>query len=78
MSATDPIVIVGHARTPMGGFDGDFKAVPAADLGAAAIGAAVSRAGLAPQNIDEVVMGCVLPAGQVKVQGRLVGLIRSY
>ncbi|GGE56296.1 acetyl-CoA C-acyltransferase [Actibacterium pelagium] len=74
MSASDPIVIVGSARTPMGGFDGDFKTVPAADLGAAAIAAAVDRAGLSPDQIDEVVMGCVLPAGQGQAPARQASL----
>lgn len=74
MSASDPIVIVGSARTPMGGFDGDFKSVPAADLGATAISAAVTRAGLAPEDVDEVVMGCVLPAGQGQAPARQAAL----
>jgi acetyl-CoA C-acetyltransferase len=59
----DPIVIVGAARTPLGGFQGDFAAVGAPQLGASAIRAAVERSGIAPTSIDEVVMGCVLPAG---------------
>jgi acetyl-CoA C-acetyltransferase len=61
--SSDPIVIVGAARTPMGGFQGDLKAVPAPGLGAAAIGAAVERAGVSAAEVDEVIMGCVLPAG---------------
>ena len=64
MTSTDPVVIVGSARTPMGGFQGDLKDATAAQLGAAAIKAALGRAGLAPDQIDEVVFGCVLPAGQ--------------
>jgi acetyl-CoA C-acetyltransferase len=59
----DPIVIAGMARTAMGGFQGDLKDVAAPQLGAAAIKAAVARAGLAPGDVDEVIMGCVLPAG---------------
>ena len=59
----DPIVIVGAARTPIGGFLGDFKDVAAPALGARAISAAVERAGVAPEAVDEVFMGCVLPAG---------------
>ncbi|RMF08499.1 MAG: acetyl-CoA C-acyltransferase [Alphaproteobacteria bacterium] len=59
----DPIVIVGMARTPMGGFQGDLSAVTAPELGTAAIRAAVERAGLKPEDIDETIMGCVLPAG---------------
>ncbi len=61
--AEDPIVIAGMARTPMGGFQGDFSAASAPELGAAAIRAATSRAGLKPEEIDEVFMGCVLSAG---------------
>ena len=61
--AEDPIVIVGMARTPMGGFQGDFSAASAPELGAAAIKAATSRAGLKAEEIDEVLMGCVLSAG---------------
>ncbi|MEQ8502043.1 MAG: acetyl-CoA C-acyltransferase [Sneathiellaceae bacterium] len=57
------IVIVGAARTPMGGFQGALKDKSATQLGAAAIAAAVERAGVAPDRVDEVVMGCVLPAG---------------
>lgn len=57
----DPIVITGAARTPMGGFQGDFASVAAPDLGAVAIRGAL--AGLDPQAVDEVLMGCVLPAG---------------
>ena len=60
---SDPIVIVDAARTPMGGFQGDFANVTAAELGAAAIRAAVARSGVAPELVEEIVMGCVLPAG---------------
>lgn len=66
MSATmsdDAIVIVNGARTPMGGFQGALKDVSAIDLGAAAIKAAVTRAGVAIDDIDEVIMGCILTAG---------------
>ncbi|MFG1306761.1 acetyl-CoA C-acyltransferase [Xanthobacter autotrophicus] len=66
----DPIVIVGAARTPMGGFQGDFKDVAAPVLGATAIAAALARAGLAPEAVDEVVFGCVLPAGQGQAPAR--------
>jgi len=59
----DPIVIVGAARTPMGGFQGDLSGARAPDLGAAAIKAALERAGVAPEAVDEVYMGIVLPAG---------------
>lgn len=57
------IVIVSGARTPMGGFQGSLSSVAAVDLGAAAIRAAVERAGVAPADVQEVIMGCVLPAG---------------
>jgi len=70
----DPIVIVGAARTPMGGFLGDFRDVPAPALGAAAIGAAVERAGLKPDAIDEVLFGCVLSAGQGQAPARQAAL----
>lgn len=57
------IVIVSGARTPMGGFQGSLSSIAAVDLGAAAIRAAVERAGIAPADVQEVIMGCVLPAG---------------
>ena len=66
----DPIVIVGGARTPMGGFQGDLSDVPAPRLGAAAISAALGRAGMAPEAVDEVVMGVVLPAGMGQAPAR--------
>ena len=59
----DPVVIVSVARTPMGGFQGDFKGLTAPQLGAAAIRAAVERAGVAPDGVEEVLFGCVLSAG---------------
>ncbi len=61
MSNSDPIVIVGASRTPMGGFQGDFASVQATDLGAAAICGALAGAGLAPEAVEDVYMGCVLP-----------------
>jgi acetyl-CoA C-acetyltransferase len=60
---SDPIVIVDIARTPMGGFQGALSSVSAPQLGAAAIAAAVSRAGIAPEDVQEVLMGNVLTAG---------------
>lgn len=57
------VVIVSGARTPMGGFQGNLSAVSAVELGATAIRAAVARAGIAPADVQEVIMGCVLPAG---------------
>jgi acetyl-CoA C-acetyltransferase len=70
MSQHDPIVIAGFARTPMAGFQGDLKSVTAPELGSAAISAALARAGVAPDAIDEVLMGCVLPAGQGQAPAR--------
>ena len=73
MSA-DPIVIIGAARTPMAGLQGDFKDVAASKLGAAAIEAAVKRSGLSAEAIDEAIMGCVLPAGQGQAPARQAAL----
>lgn len=62
--ANDPIVIVSAVRTPMGGLQGDLKSLTAAQLGAAAIRAAVERAGIQAASVEQVLFGCVLPAGQ--------------
>jgi acetyl-CoA C-acetyltransferase len=70
----DPVVIVSVARTPMGGFQGDLKEFTSYELGAAAIRAAVERAGIAPDAVDEVLMGCVLPAGQGQAPARQAAL----
>ncbi len=70
----DPIVIVSCARTPMGGFQGDLKSLTAPQLGAAAIRAAVESAGLPPENVQDVLMGCVLPAGQGQAPARQAAL----
>jgi len=72
--SNDPIVIVSAARTPMGGFQGDFASLACAQLGAAAIQAAVARAGIKPDQVEEVVMGCVLPAGQGQAPARQASL----
>ena len=74
MTKTDPIVIVGAPRTPQGGLLGDFASMTAPQLGAEALGAAVSRAGLKPDDIENVVMGCVLPAGQGQAPARQAAL----
>ena len=66
----EAIVIVGMARTAMGGFQGMFASQSASDLGAVAIRAAVARAGIAPDAVEEVIMGCVLPAGQGQAPAR--------
>ncbi len=71
---SDPIVIVSAVRTPMGGFMGDFAPVSCAQLGSVAIKAAVERAGLKPEQVDEVIMGCVLPAGQGQAPARQASL----
>ena len=70
----DPVVIVGAARTPMGGFQGDFASLSASDLGAEAIKAAIARAGIRPLDVDEVIMGNVLPAGQGQAPARQASL----
>ena len=74
MTSSDPVVIVGAARTPMGGLMGDFAAVSAPQLGSVAIEAAVGRAGVAKSDVEEVVMGCVLPAGQGQAPARQASL----
>ena len=70
MMLQDPIVIVGSARTPMGGFQGDLKDATAPELGAAAIRAALERSGVSPDAVEEIVFGCVLPAGQGQAPAR--------
>ncbi|OYX93472.1 MAG: acetyl-CoA acetyltransferase [Novosphingobium sp. 35-62-5] len=62
-SASDPVVILSYARTPMGAMQGTLADVAATDLGATAVKAAVERAGVAPDSIERIYMGCVLPAG---------------
>ena len=66
----DPIVIVGAARTPMGAFQGDFSSLPASELGATAIRAALERAKLDPKQVDEVLFGNCLMAGQGQAPAR--------
>jgi acetyl-CoA C-acetyltransferase len=70
----DPIVIVSAARTPMGGFQGVLKGFAAPELGAAAIRAAIERANVKPEDVQEVIMGCVLPAGQGQAPARQASL----
>ncbi|WP_431094794.1 acetyl-CoA C-acyltransferase [Polaromonas aquatica] len=72
-SLQDPIVILGAARTPMGGFQGDFSSLSAHDLGGAAIKAAIERAGIAPEKVDEVLFGNCLMAGQGQAPARQAG-----
>ena len=74
MNKNDPIVITGIARTPMGGFQGILKEVSAPELGSFAIRAAMERCGVQAENIDEVLMGCVLPAGMGQAPARQASL----
>ena len=72
--AQDSVVIVGLARTPIGNFQGSLSTVEGPVLGGAAIEAALSRAGVAPGDVDEVIMGCVLPAGMGQAPARQAAL----
>jgi acetyl-CoA C-acetyltransferase len=72
--SNDPICIVGAARTPMGGFQGELASQSASDLGAVAIRAAVERAGIAPADVQEAIMGNVLSAGQGQAPARQAAL----
>jgi acetyl-CoA C-acetyltransferase len=74
MSEKDPVVIVGMARTPMGGLLGDLAGFSANELGAMAIKAAVAEAGLKPGEANEVIMGNCLPAGQGQAPARQAGI----
>ncbi|MDX1433193.1 MAG: acetyl-CoA C-acyltransferase [Gammaproteobacteria bacterium] len=74
MNEANPIVIVGSARTPMGGFQGELSPLPAPALGAAAIAGAMREAGVAKDDVEEVIMGCVLPAGQGQAPARQAAL----
>src|SRR2546423_12524661 len=69
-AASDPVVVVSAARTPLGRFMGELTPISAHKLGSHVIGAALERAKLAPERIDEVFMGCVLPAGQGQAPAR--------
>ncbi|MEO7027657.1 MAG: acetyl-CoA C-acyltransferase [Caulobacteraceae bacterium] len=73
MSA-DPIVIASYARTPMGGFQGALAGASATQLGSAAVRAAVDRAGVASDRVDQILMGCVLPAGLGQAPARQAGI----
>jgi acetyl-CoA C-acetyltransferase len=72
---TDSIIIASYARTPMGGMQGALSGVSATQLGATAIRAAVERAGVKPENVDQVIMGCVLPGalGQAPARQATLG-----
>jgi acetyl-CoA C-acetyltransferase len=73
-TAQDPIVILGMARTPIGGFQGALAPLAAPELGSTVIKAAVARAGLAAEAVSEVLMGCVLPAGLGQAPARQAAL----
>ena len=73
-SVKDPVLICGAARTPLGAFQCAFSGVPATELGSVAIRAALERAGLAPEAVDEVLMGNVLPAGLGQAPARQAAL----
>ncbi len=74
MNASDSVVIIGAARTPMGAFLGELKDVSAPQLGASAIKAAASRSQMPIEKLDEVIMGCVLPAGLGQAPARQAAL----
>mgnify|MGYP001334091936 FL=1 len=71
---SDPVVIVSVARTPLGGFQGELAGLTTPQLGAAAIKSAVERARLKPEQVEEVIMGCVLPAGLGQAPARQAAL----
>jgi acetyl-CoA C-acetyltransferase len=73
-ASSSDVVIVGAKRTAIGSFLGQFTGVPTPTLGAAAIGAALAQAGVAPDQVDEVIMGCVLPAGLGQAPARQAAL----
>lgn len=72
--ASDPVVIAAFARTPMGSFQGALSPLKATELGAAAVRAAVARAGVAPEALEQIFMGCVLPAGLGQAPARQAAL----
>ena len=74
MSAADPVVIASYARTPMGGFQGALGSVKATDLGAAAVKAAIERAGVDGDLVEQIFMGCVLPGGLGQAPARQAAL----
>src|SRR3546814_18007057 len=70
MTATDPVVFLSYARTPMGGMQGVLSDASATDLGATAVKAAVERAAAKGDDIQRIYMGCVLPAALVQAPAR--------
>jgi acetyl-CoA C-acetyltransferase len=73
-NGSDPVVIASYARTPMGGFQGVLAGVKSTELGATAVKAAVERAGLKPDRVEQIFMGCVLPAGLGQAPARQAAL----
>jgi acetyl-CoA C-acetyltransferase len=73
-NGSDPVVIASFARTPMGGFQGALSPVKSTELGAAAVKAALERAGVAPEQVEMIFMGCVLPAGLGQAPARQAGM----
>jgi acetyl-CoA C-acetyltransferase len=71
---TDPVVIASYARTPMGGFQGDFAGTSSVELGAVAVKAALERAGIEGDQVEQIFMGCVLPAGLGQAPARQAAL----
>ncbi len=74
LAAEDPVVICAYARTPMGAFQGALSTVKATDLGAAAVRAALERAGVDGDKVEQILMGCVLPAGLGQAPARQAGV----
>ncbi len=72
--STDPVVIASYARTPMGGFQGALSGASATELGAAAVKAAIERAGIEGDKVEQIFMGCVLPAGLGQAPARQAAL----
>jgi acetyl-CoA C-acetyltransferase len=73
--ASDPVVIASYARTPMGGFQGALSTVKSTELGATAVRAAVQRAGVLPDAVEQILMGCVLPAGLGQAPARQAAIV---
>src|SRR5688572_30781657 len=74
MQNDDPIVIVNYSRTPLGAFQGVFSNLSAPQLGSCAISAAIAKSGIDPASVQEVILGCVLPAGLGQAPARQAAL----
>ena len=72
--SSDPVLILGARRTPIGAFQGVFSSTKATELGAAAVAAAVGDSGVDPATVNEAIMGCVLPAGLGQAPARQAAL----